>query len=136
MYVVDTNVISELLKRQPDKRVMGWLDKHADELLLPSITIEELRFGQLLLDEGKKSRALARGIDALVLGYASRILPFDTAAAEQCARYHEQAISCGRTPTIEDLMIAAICACGGHTLATGNVRDFSYLDLPVVNPFE
>lgn len=136
MYVVDTNVISELLKRQPDKRVMGWLDKHADELLLPSIAIEELRFGQLLLDEGKKSRALARGIDALVQGYASRILPFDTAAAEQCARYHEQAISCGRTPTIEDLMIAAICACEGHTLATRNVRDFSYLDLPVVNPFE
>ncbi len=136
MYVVDTNIISELLKRQPDARVMKWLDTHADELLLSSVTVEELRFGQLLLDEGKKSRALAQGIDALVRGYASRILPFDTAAAEQCARYYEQAISCGRTPTIEDLMIAAICTCGRHTLATRNVRDFSYLGLPVVNPFE
>lgn len=135
MYVVDTNIVSELVKATPDARVLSWLTAHERDLYLTAITVEEMRFGALCLPEGKRKRTLSSAIDEIVTTYAHRTLPFDIAAAEVCARYHRQAIASGFTPTIEDLMIAAICTCSGASLATRNVHDFDYLDIEVVNPF-
>lgn len=135
-YLADTNVISEAMKKAPDARAMAWLDAHQDKLSISAITIEELRFGEYLMPKGKRRRKLHELIDGIVALYGDRTLPFDAKAAEFCAAFHELAISCGRTPTIEDLMIAAIANSAHCTLATRNVRDFDYLPIPVVNPFE
>lgn len=134
-YLIDTNIISETMKPKADPNVLLWMADHQDDALLSVITIEELRFGELMMPRGKKRAQLNRLIDTLITSYAAKTLPFDTASAELCAAFHERAITAGRTPTIEDLMIAAIATTNGCTLATRNVKDFDYLDIPLVNPF-
>ena len=136
MYLVDTNIVSELAKKKPNASVIAWMQDHESEMCLSVITIEEMRFGALNLPEGKRQDMLNATIDAIVEQYGERVWPLDVAAAEQCAAYHVKAIDVGRTPTIEDLMIAAICTCHDATLATRNVKDFDYLGVPVVNPFD
>ncbi|WP_285813471.1 type II toxin-antitoxin system VapC family toxin [Adlercreutzia murintestinalis] len=135
-YVVDTNIVSETMKAAPNERVLGWLEKNECDAFLTAITIEELRFGELMMPSGKKRAALHEWIDAMLSSYVSKMLVFDPQAAEWCARFHQQAIAAGRTPTIEDMMIAGIAQANNCALATRNVRDFDFLDLPIVNPFE
>lgn len=134
-YLVDTNVVSEICKKEPSAQVMDWLSVHANSLFLSVVTVEEMRFGELMMPEGKRRAKLGQMIDALVRSYAGKMLSFDTAAAEQCAVLHEKAISSGRTPTIEDLMIAAIAQTNGLTVATRNIRDFEYLGVLVLDPY-
>lgn len=135
-YLVDTNVISEVCKKEPELHVMEWLQQHADELYLSVISIEEMRFGELMMPMGKRRAKLGQMISALVERYAPKTLSFDARCAEQCAVFHEQAISAGRSPAIEDLMIASIADVNGLIVATRNTRDFDYLDVPLVDPFE
>lgn len=135
-FVVDTNVISESIKAKPDPAAMEWFSSHAASLYLTSITVEELRFGEFMMPKGKKRKALREWIDSLVQQYSTSILDFDAASAEVCAKFYEQAISAGFTPTIEDLMIASIAQENDAVLATRNVKDFEYLDVELVNPFE
>ena len=135
-YLIDTNVISEVCKKEPNSAVLAWLNYHDEGLCLSSITIEELRFGELMMSHGKKRDALQRIITNLIENYAGRVFPFDSNAAEVCAAFHERAINAGRTPTIEDLMIAAIAQTNDLVLTTRNVRDFEYLDIEIENPFE
>lgn len=135
-YIVDTNVISEGMKESPDQHVLDWLDQNAISVMLTSVTVEELRFGEFMMPEGKRRNILSSLIDETLRSYAATILPFDTIAAECCAEFHQQAIIAGRTPSIEDMMIASIAKTNNCTLATRNIRDFDFLDLPVVNPFD
>ncbi len=80
-YIVDTNVVSETMKREPNPDVMNWLSNHETKLFLTSITVEEMRFGQLMMPAGKRREKLRESIDSLITEYASKILAFDTAAA-------------------------------------------------------
>ena len=134
-YLIDTNVISELCKKRPNAAVLLWLTDHDEGLYLSAITIEELRFGELMMPKGKKREALHHIIDNLVENYEGRVLSFDNIAAEACTVFHERAIAVGRTPTIEGLMIAAIASTNDLVLTTRNVRDFEYLDIEIENPF-
>lgn len=136
LYIADTNVISELVKKEPSPNVLGWCENHEGELALTVVTIEEMHFGALMLPEGKRRTKLLETIAQIIDVYESRTFSFDARAALECARLHRKAIAAGRTPTIEDLMIAAICICQDATLATRNVRDFDYLGIRLVNPFE
>ncbi len=135
-YIVDTNVISEAIKADPNPVVLVWLEQNSRSLYLTSITIEELRFGALMLPKGKKRKALEAWIDSLSADFSQKILSFDTPATEICAGFHEKAISSGKTPSIEDLMIASIAKREGLCIATRNVKDFEYLDIELVNPFK
>ncbi len=135
-YVADTNVVSELTKGVPNAAVMRWMAEHDQDLHLTSITVEEMCFGELMLPKGKRRSKLREIIDELVAGFASKIWVFDTPAAERCAALHRYAVASGRTPSIEDLMIAAICQEHGAALVTRNVKDFDYLGIEYVNPFE
>ncbi len=135
-YLIDTNVISEICKKKPNPAVLAWLNNHDEGLYLSSITIEELRFGELMMPQGKKRDALHHIINSLVENYAGHVLPFDSDAAEVCAAFHRHAIATGKTPTIEDLMIASIANTKGLVIATRNVCDFEYLDIAIENPFE
>lgn len=135
-YLIDTNVVSEVCKKEPVSQVMDWLNANARSLYLSVITIEEMRFGEFMMPKGKRRTKLGKMIDALVESYAERTLCFDVKAAEKCAALHELAISAGRTPSIEDLMIAAIAQANDLTVATRNVRDFDYLGVSVLNPYD
>ena len=136
LYIADTNVISELVKQEPSANVLDWCENHEDELAITVVAIEEMHFGALMLPEGKRRTKLLETIDRIIDVYESRTFLFDAPAALECARLHRKAIAAGRTPTIEDLMIAAICVRQSATLATRNVKDFDYLGIHLVNPFE
>lgn len=136
MYLLDTNVVSERMKAQPSPVVIGWLDAKKAELYLPSVALDELRYGVLRLPEGRRREGFARAVETLVTSYADKIVPFDAKAAWKSAEFRWQAHSLGFNPSVQDMMIAGIAAANGAVLATRNVKDFAFLDLEVVNPFE
>ena len=135
-YLVDTNVISETFKKHPDEHTMDWMERNASNVFLSTITLEELRFGERLMPSGMKRRELGMLIDDICRFYDSRFLGFDSLSAEKCAQFHAESIEKGFTPDIEDLMIAAIASTNNMAVATRNVKDFNYLDIETVNPFE
>ncbi len=135
-YLIDTNVISEIGKVAPNQRVMDWLQVNGPLSKLSAVTVKELHYGACRMSEGKRRDALLTTTENLVWLYDDDVLPFDSASAIICAELHDKAVRAGRTPQIEDLMIAAICLKHGLCLATRNVKDFDYLGVPLVNPFE
>lgn len=135
-YVVDTNVVSELMRPQPSENVIDWFCDHEGQVWLTSITVKELYFGMLRLPEGKRKERLRQAITSIVMDCSSKTYSFDAFSAFLCAELHEQALSQGKAPAIEDLMIAAICKRNDCALATRNVKDFDYLAIDVINPFE
>lgn len=136
MYLLDTNVVSERMKKAPNANVVAWLDAHADELYLPAIALDELRYGVLRLPEGRRKEGYRKAVETLVTVYHDKIVPFDTRAAWMSAEYRWAAHSRGFNPSVQDMMIAGIASAIGATLATRNVKDFSFLDVEVVNPFD
>lgn len=130
------NIISEAIKAKPNSAVLEWLERNSRALYLTSITIEELRFGALMMPKGRKRNALEEWINSLSATFSQKNLSFDTQAGEICASFHEKAISGGRVSNIEDLMVASIAKREGFCIATRNVRDFEYLDIGLVNPLE
>ncbi|MBR2790723.1 MAG: type II toxin-antitoxin system VapC family toxin [Eggerthellaceae bacterium] len=135
-YLIDTNVISEIGKVAPNPCVMDWLEANTPQSKLSAITVKELYYGAYRMPEGRRRSTLLATTENLVWLYEEDVLPFDSASAIICAELHDRAVRAGRTPQIEDLMIAAICLNHGLCLATRNTKDFDYLDVPVVNPFE
>lgn len=135
-YVADTNVISELMKREPCPNVIDWFQDREGQVFLTAVTVKELYFGMLRLPDGKRKRLLEEAITAIVMDCAGQTLAFDAYSGYLCAKLHDRACANGRTPTIEDLMIAATCQRNDAVLATRNTKDFDYLDIPLVNPFE
>ncbi|MCL2757506.1 MAG: type II toxin-antitoxin system VapC family toxin [Coriobacteriia bacterium] len=137
--VLDTNIISETLKAQPDKNVLAWLLQNQEYLYLTAVTVGELLVGAYRLPDGKRRESLLLALERIVGGYKSRILAYDSAAAQAYALMQDEAHRCGRTLTVEDGMIAAICATANATLATRNTKDFAHLthlNLRLVNPFD
>lgn len=134
-YVVDTNVVSELMKANPQKHVLGWLLEHEDETYLTSVTIEEISFGVERLAEGARKMGLATALESIISRYRDRILAFDATCGRVCGQLHAQEIASGFTPTVEDLMIASMAVVHRATLVTRNVRDFERFPLEILNPF-
>ncbi len=136
LYLVDTCVISEVMKPKPNDAVVEWLCDNSNELRLSAITVKELYYGALRMDEGRRKDALITVIENIVWLYSEDIIPFDKRAAIICARIHNRAQREGFTPTIEDLEIAATCLGNDMTLVTRNVKDFDYLGVSLFNPFD
>lgn len=134
-YVADTNVVSELMKPQVSDAVVDWFQDNEGNVFLTSITVKELYFGMLRLPDGKRKERLREAITGIVMDCARKTFSFDAYSGFICAQLHEQALSQGRVPTVEDLMIAAICKRNECALATRNVKDFDYLGVDVINPF-
>lgn len=135
-YVADTNVVSELMKPMVSDTVIDWFHDHEGQVYLTAITVKELYFGMLRLPDGKRKERLREAITDIVMDCADKTFSFDGYSGFICAQLHEKALSLGRTPTIEDLMIAAVCRRNDCILATRNVKDFDYLGVDVVNPFD
>lgn len=138
MIVLDTNVISEMMRPAPDVKARKWLNSQlTDELWLNSIVVAELLFGIVRLPEGaRKQRFFKASQEIIEQNFANRILSFDLEAA---AAYAEIAARCeakGRPIATADCQIAAICWVQDAQLATRNTKHFEGLGLKLINPWE
>jgi len=135
--VVDTNVISELLRPKPHPFVKRWADTtHPSQLYTTSISHGELLSGIALMPEGRRRNELAETLARLFhAAFASRILPYDSSAALHYARIIAQRTALGRPIAQADAQIAAICLTHKATIATRDARGFERLGLDVVNPW-
>ena len=138
MFVLDTNVVSELRKirmGKADPRVMAWADSvDAGSLHLSSITVLELELGVLQLErkDPRQGAVLRTWLETLVLPeFSGRIFPIDTAVALRCARLHVP------DPRSErDALIAATALVHGMTVVTRNLVDFEVTGVPLLNPWD
>ena len=138
MFVLDTNVVSELRKIRvgtADPRVTAWADSvDAGSLYLSAITILELEMGVLQLErkDPRQGAVLRTWLDTLVLPeFNGRILPIDTVVAQRCARLHVPNRRGER-----DALIAATALAHGMTFVTRNLADFEATGAPLLNPWE
>jgi predicted nucleic acid-binding protein len=138
MILLDTNVLSELMRSTPNENVVSWIGGIATkDLYITSITQAEILYGLGIMDAGARKRGLlvvAQGLFAE--DFAGRILPFDSTAAERYAEIATQRRSKGRPISHADAQIASIAHTIGFTLATRNVSDFEDCGVEVVNPFD
>ena len=137
MMILDTNLLSALMQRQPGVAVVEWLDRQsADTIWVTSITLFEARYGLKLLADGQRKTLLEQRFDELVqLELANRIAVFDVRAAGQAAQLAAERKARGRPVDIRDTFIAGIAIARGATLATRNTKHFEDLPTPVVNPW-
>ena len=137
MIVLDTNVVSALMQREPDKRVIAWLDDQPSESMwTTSVTVFEVRFGLELLADGRRRRQLeAAFTTALDEDFEGRVLPFDQNAADAAGAIAAQQRKHGQTVDVRDAQIAGIVATRKATLATRNLRHFEGLGLRLIDPW-
>jgi toxin FitB len=137
-YLLDTNVISEATKKYPDARLQDWLAAQPNEsLFLSVITIGEIRHGLLLLDDGKKRRALLRWLGGKIKSlFAGRILPVDIAVMERWAQLQAASGKTGRRLPVMDSLIAATALTHNLTLATRNIADFKAARVALLDPWQ
>ncbi len=137
MIILDTNVLSALMRPRPEAAVVSWLDQQpAASIWLTSITVFESRLGLALLPAGKRRQALEAGFERLLADdLGNRVLPFDAEAAAQAALIGAARQRAGRSVDIRDTQIAGIAVARRATLATRNLRHFDDLPTAVVNPW-
>lgn len=137
MILLDTNVISEAMMREPHPRVHAWLDAQAAEtLFLSSITVAELLFGIGALPAGRRKDALAGALDEVLDLFADRILAFDASAARRYADLAVGARAKGRGFPTPDGYIAAIAAAHGYAVASRDASAFQAAGLTVIDPWD
>jgi hypothetical protein len=138
MILLDTNVISEFMKPNPDIRVDAWLAAQpAMECFLTAVTESELRYGIEILPQGQRRQQFQLAIEAMLAeDFAGKILPFDTKAAVAFALIAADRRRSGRPISQFDAQIAAIARTNGATLATRNVADFQGCGISIVNPWD
>lgn len=137
MIVLDTNVISALMRSEPDPTAMAWLDELPPESIwTTSVTVFEVRLGLELLAAGRRRRQLEDAFaKALEEDFENRVLPFDQAAAQAAGRIAAERRHAGRTVEIRDVQIAGIVNARKATLATRNTRHFEGCGLTLVDPW-
>ena len=134
-YLLDTNVVSEVLRSTPHARVVTFLTEH-DDLWLSSIVIHELEYGLQRMAQGQRRASLQDSLLGIMTEYEDRILPLERGGAEWAARFRAHAQRSGRTLDLGDALIAGTAKSHDLAIATRNVRDFDGLDVKMVNPCE
>ena len=135
-YLLDTCVISEMVKPAPNSQVLEWLDNTpTDNLYLSVITIGEVRKGLTKIPDSKKKEALSNWLNTLLVNYKDRIYPIDLSVAENWGVIQGNAEKSGRPMASIDSLIAAIAYTHHLILVTRNIRDFEAIDLPIENPW-
>jgi predicted nucleic acid-binding protein len=136
MIVLDTNVLSALMRQTPDTRVIAWLDKQSrTSVWTTSVTMLEIRFGLQIMATGQRRSRLLEAFETLIEKMGHRVAPFDDEAAAQAADLMASRQRKGRPVELRDTMIAGIVLARHATLATRNLFHFEDLSVPVVNPW-
>jgi hypothetical protein len=135
--VLDTNVVSELMRPVPNPAVLAWVDAQSDrDLWLCSVVVSELLYGLARLPMGSRRAQLTQAFEAMLAeDFAGRVLAFDLPAAVVYADLLSTREQQGQPLAMADAQIAATCLAHGARLATRNVRDFEGLGLSWVNPW-
>ena len=137
MVVIDTNVVSELMRLTPEPAVMTWFSaQDSAELYLTAVSEADLRAGAAVLPAGRRRERLAAEVDAVVReDFAGRVLPFDSAAARAYAAIAASRRSMGRPILEADCQIAAIARARDAAVATRNGADFEHCGIAVIDPW-
>lgn len=136
MIFLDTNVISETLKKSPNPAVMAWLVRSDAELALPTVTIAEIAFGIQKIRPDQRAERLEQGLSDWRRRFADRIFGLTEEAALAYGEILGTATRQGRGMSAPDGMIAAIARVNGGRLATRNLSDFATTGLDLVCPWE
>jgi predicted nucleic acid-binding protein len=138
MIILDTNVVSEILRPKPAPRVEAWLaGQNGADIFLTAISEAELRYGVAVQAKGKRREALVEAVNGMLRAdFRDRILPFDSAAALEYASIGAERWAAGRPISQFDCQIAAIARAHGATMATRNVSDFEGCGVDVIDPWQ
>ena len=134
-FLLDTNVISEIVKPEPDPRVITFLASQS-ELWLSTVVVHEIEFGLHLLPVGDRRNNLGIAMAALVDEYRDFVLPIDRREAEHAAVLRAVARRSGRVLHLADALIAGTAKVHDLCIATRNAKDFEGLDADVANPWD
>jgi toxin FitB len=137
MVLLDTNIISELMKKAGNPNVQAWLDGiPAHQLYTSAISKAEIEYGVSILPEGKKKNQIGKLADLVLELFDDRILPFNTDSTQAFARIKSSRKIMGRPINYADAQIAAIAVQHGFKLATRNTADFQSIEgLELINPW-
>ena len=135
--LLDTNVVSELIRKAPDPAVEAWVAGHPlEKLFFSAVGEAELRYGAAILPAGRRRESLVSEIEAMLRdAFEERVLPFDSDAARVYAEIAVMRRSAGRPVPPADCQIAAIARSRDMAVATRNVRDFEDMDIEVIDPW-
>ena len=138
MILLDTNVISETQRQEPNARVLDWIDAQALETLyLSAITVAELRAGIALIPAGKRRDRLHENLEKHLLPmFTNRVLSFDMACTKAYAELLAKSRAAGLAVETADAFIAAVALANGFTVATRDTTPFEAAGLNVINPWE
>ena len=138
MILLDTNVVSELMRARPDDQVRSFLAaQRLETLFLPSLVVAEIRYGLARLPEGGRRAGLEDLFERfLAEGFTDRVLPFDATCALRYARARAAREAAGRPIALADALIGGMALAHGATLATRNTADFEGIEVRLVNPWE
>jgi len=136
MIILDTNVLSALMRQVPDRQVVAWLDQQPrTSIWTTSITVLEVRFGLQIMDAGKRRTLLIGAFDALLDKLAHRVAAFDADAAQRAAELMASRHKKGRPGDLRDTMIAGVALARHATLATHNTNHFVDAGVALINPW-
>jgi toxin FitB len=136
MIVLDTNVVSELMRAVPEPAVLSWLQQSSDGgLYTTTITVAEIRYGIARLPEGRRRESLHQAANEIFAAFPRQVLTFDLAAANVCADIVTSRENLGKPINGFDAQIAAICRSQAAVLATRNTKDFADAGLTLINPW-
>jgi predicted nucleic acid-binding protein len=138
MIVLDTNVLSEVMRPNPSREVLEWIDSQSgDEVFTTAITVAEIYYGIELLPRGKRRNSLLAAAEAIFNGdFLDRALAFNAEAARIFSRIYARRRAAGHPITQSDAQIAATVELHGATLATRNVADFEGCGIRLFNPWQ
>jgi toxin FitB len=137
MIILDTNVVSELMRPKPSQGVLAWLQRHSgNDVYTTAITVAEIQYGIARLPAGRRRDALLQAASEIFAAFPGQVLSFDLAAAGAYADVVAHRDSIGNPIDGFDAQIAAICRTHAATLATRNVKDFADTGVDIVDPWQ
>ncbi len=136
MIILDTNVLSVLMRQSPDSQLVAWLDEQPrTSIWTTSITVLEIRFGLEIMPAGKRRMLLLQAFEVLLDKLEHRIAVFDLAAAQEAADLMALRHKKGRPVDLRDTMIAGVALANHASLVTRNTAHFEDTAVPLINPW-
>jgi toxin FitB len=137
MIVLDTNVVSELMRAAPEPAVLAWLQQTSSTgLYTTAVTVAEIRYGIARLPEGRRRQTLHQAANEIFAAFPRQVLPFDLAAATAYADVVSGRERDGNPISGFDAQIAAICRSQAATLATRNTKGFADTGIAIIDPWQ